>query len=107
MTGTLRRHAGDPDEHDEMVQRTRLMVEIPAIRAQMTETAAATSRLLAGALALRSGRDEDDLDVRVFTAAVLGALREVTIYWGERDFKDDIVGLVDRTLDLFTRGLTL
>ncbi|WSJ91142.1 TetR family transcriptional regulator [Streptomyces sp. NBC_01304] len=96
-----------PDERAEMIQRTKLMVEVPAIRAHMTETMSATSRLLAGALAERGGRAADDLEVRIFTAAVLGALREVTIVWGEGGFEEDVVGLVNRALDMFTQGLTL
>lgn len=92
---------------EEMEQRTRLMVEIPAVRARMTQTMSATSELLAGALAERTRRDPGDLEVRVFTAALLGGLREATLYWGEQGFKGDLVELVDRTLDMFTRELTL
>ncbi|MFV0128087.1 TetR/AcrR family transcriptional regulator [Streptomyces sp. HMX112] len=90
-----------------MRQRTRLMVEVPAVRARMTETMAETSQSLARALADRTGRAADDLEVRVFTAAVMGALREVTIHWAERDRKDDLVALVNRTFDTLKGGLTL
>src|SRR5215470_8433957 len=34
------------DERDEMVHRSRLMVEVPAVRARMTESMHTTSRLL-------------------------------------------------------------
>lgn len=92
---------------EETQQRTRLMVQIPAVRARMTEAMSTTSKLLSGALAERTGRDPGDLEVRVFTAALLGALLETTIYWGEQGFQGDPVALVDRTMDMFTRGLTL
>ncbi|MGW7361900.1 TetR/AcrR family transcriptional regulator [Streptomyces sp. NPDC054841] len=94
----------DPDE---MYQRTRLLVEVPAVRARMTETMAETSLLLSRALAERTGREADDLEVRVFTAAVMGALREVTIYWAEHDQRGDLVALLNRALDTLKDGLTL
>lgn len=95
------------EEREEVVQRTRLMVEVPAVRARMTETMATISELLVHALADRTGRDRDDLDVRIFTAAVLGALREVVLYWAARDHQDALIVLVDRALTTVKGGLTL
>lgn len=87
--------------------RARLIVEIPAVRARLTETTAQTGRLLSGAVAERTGRSPDDLEVRVFTAAVLGALREATVHWAEHGQGDDLVPLLDRTVDTLKAGLTL
>ncbi|TQK52211.1 TetR family transcriptional regulator [Streptomyces sp. SLBN-118] len=95
------------EERAEVIQRTRLMVEVPAIRARMTETMAATSELLVHAVADRTGRSRDDLEVRVFTAAVLGAVREVMLYWAARDHKDDLIALLDRALTTIQGGLRL
>ncbi|MEU6879777.1 TetR family transcriptional regulator [Streptomyces sp. NPDC046712] len=95
------------DEPEETRLRARVMVEIPAVRARLTETAAETAQLLARALAERTGRDADDLEVRVFTAAVLGALREATVYWAERGQTDDLIPLLDRTVDTLKGGLSL
>ncbi|MEJ8637066.1 TetR/AcrR family transcriptional regulator [Streptomyces sp. MS2.AVA.5] len=94
-------------EPEEMRQRSRLIVEVPALRARMTGTMAETALLLARAIAERAGREPDDLDVRVFTAAVMGALREALIHWAERDQQDDLVALVHRTLDTLQGGLRL
>ncbi|MFF3453290.1 TetR/AcrR family transcriptional regulator [Streptomyces sp. NPDC002730] len=105
MTHALRTSINE--EREEVIQRTRLMVEVPAIRARMTESMATTSELLVQALADRTGRDRDDLDVRVFTAAVLGALREVMLYWAARDHQDDLIELVDRALTTIKGGLKL
>ncbi|MFC8827557.1 TetR/AcrR family transcriptional regulator [Streptomyces sp. NPDC057137] len=95
------------DQPAEMAQRSRLMLEIPAVRARMTETMAETSLLLSRAVADRTGREEGDLEVRVFTASVIAALREVTIYWAEHDQKDDLAVLIDRALDTLKGGLAL
>lgn len=91
-------------EPEVMRQRARLLVEVPAVRARMTETMAETSQLLSRVLADRTGRAADDLEIRVLTAAVMGALREATLYWAERDQKDDLVALVHRALDTLKGG---
>ncbi|MFG2114168.1 TetR/AcrR family transcriptional regulator [Streptomyces sp. NPDC048718] len=97
--------AGDPRE---AVLRARFVVEIPAVRARLTETAAETGRMLSGAVAERTGRAPDDLEVRVFTAAVLGAMREATLHWAERGGRlPDLVPLLDRAVDVLQTGLTL
>ncbi|WP_030914773.1 TetR/AcrR family transcriptional regulator [Streptomyces sp. NRRL B-24720] len=94
-------------EEEDLRRRTRLMVEVPAIRARMSETMSDTAKILARVLADRSGRGTDDLEVRVFVAAVLGALREVTLYWGEHGQKGDLIAMVDQALDTLEGGLTL
>ncbi|MEU6621848.1 TetR family transcriptional regulator [Streptomyces litmocidini] len=95
------------EEPEETRLRARLMAEIPAVRARLTETTAVTGRRLAGAIADRTGRDADDLEVRVFTAAALGALREATVYWAEHDGTDDLVALLDRAVDALRGGPAL
>ncbi|MFJ6634693.1 TetR/AcrR family transcriptional regulator [Streptomyces sp. NPDC091376] len=87
------------NEPQEMRLRTKLMAEVPALRARMTESMAETSQSLARPLADRAGRDPGDLEARVFAASVMGALREALLYWAERDQRDDLVALVNRTLD--------
>ncbi|MFD7719506.1 TetR/AcrR family transcriptional regulator [Streptomyces sp. NPDC059814] len=94
-------------EDEELRQRTRLMVEVPAIRARMTETMSDTAKLLSEVVAERAGRSADDLEIRVFIAAVLGALREVTLYWGEHGLEGDIVEMIDTALDTLGGGLRL
>lgn len=95
------------DEDEELRQRTRLMVEVPAIRARMTETMSDTAKLLSEVLADRTGRSADDLHIRVFIAAVLGALREVTLYWGEHGQEGDLITMIDEALDTLEGGLRL
>lgn len=94
-------------ESEELRQRTRLMVEVPAIRARMTETMSDTAKILSQVLADRTGRSADDLQIRVFIAAVLGALREVTLYWGEQGQTGDLVAMINEALDTLEGGLLL
>ncbi|MFF7374201.1 TetR/AcrR family transcriptional regulator [Streptomyces massasporeus] len=102
------RTALDPalsEEPDVTRLRTRLGVEVPAVRARMLENAAATGRLLRDALAERSGLDPDGLELRVFAMSVMGGLMEVSHYWAETGHRDDIRDLVDRALDVLEHGL--
>ncbi|MFF7792234.1 TetR family transcriptional regulator [Streptomyces sp. NPDC007991] len=85
--------------------RARLGVEVPAVRARMTENMAATGRLLRQALAERSGLDPDSLELRVFARSVMGGLMEVSHYWAETGHRDDIRELVDRALEVLEHGL--
>ncbi|MFF2521795.1 TetR/AcrR family transcriptional regulator [Streptomyces liangshanensis] len=87
------------ERRDALVRRARLMAEVPAIRARTAESRAVTGGLLADVLAERTGREPGDLELRVLTVTVLGALAEVNLYWGERDCRDDLLGLVDRAFD--------
>ncbi|MQS36329.1 TetR/AcrR family transcriptional regulator [Streptomyces katsurahamanus] len=92
------------EERDAVVQRTRLMAEVPALRARMTESFSGAFETLAVTLADRAGRPHDDLDVRVFTATVLAAVREVLLYWAARGHEGDPVALVDRALRALKGG---
>ncbi|MFJ1575916.1 TetR/AcrR family transcriptional regulator [Streptomyces sp. NPDC088147] len=94
-------------EYDEAIQRTKLMVEVPAVRARMTETMAESAKLLGDVLAERTGRAPDDLELRLFIAAMLSVVREVTLYWGEHGNQDDLRVLVGHALDSVADGLRL
>ncbi|MFE2931737.1 TetR/AcrR family transcriptional regulator [Streptomyces sp. NPDC059278] len=91
----------------ELRQRTRLMVEVPAVRARTAGSMPDTAGALADALAARTGREPGDLTVRVFVAAVLGTLREVTLYWGEQGQEGDLAAMTGRALDILEGGLRL
>ncbi|MFI6930228.1 TetR/AcrR family transcriptional regulator [Streptomyces sp. NPDC050287] len=95
---------GAAEEAEVTRLRSRLMVEVPAVRSRMMESMSATGKLLAGAVAERTGRDEDSLEVRVYTMSLIGGLAEVPLYWAENDFHDDLRTLLDRALDVFEHG---
>ncbi|TWG05336.1 TetR family transcriptional regulator [Streptomyces brevispora] len=94
-------------DDEEVRRRIRLMVEVPAVRARMAQNLSDTAQQLARVLADRSGRGADDLRSRVHVAAVLGALREVVLYWGEHDRKGDLVAMAEDALDTLEGGLRL
>ncbi|MFI0237200.1 TetR/AcrR family transcriptional regulator [Streptomyces sp. NPDC016845] len=86
--------------------RTRLQVEVPAVRSRMMESMSVTGRMVCRVLADRTGRDAGDLEVRVYAMSVVGALMEATMYWAEHgDEGMDLRELSVRALDTLQHGL--
>ncbi|MFJ6568177.1 TetR/AcrR family transcriptional regulator [Streptomyces sp. NPDC091292] len=96
---------GTQEEPEATVLRTRLMVEVPSVRSRMMESMSVTGRMLCRVVAERTGRDPDDLDVRVYAMALIGGLQEATMYWAEHDHRDDLRDLIDRALTTLDSGL--
>ncbi|MFD9431615.1 TetR/AcrR family transcriptional regulator [Streptomyces sp. NPDC060002] len=86
--------------------RTRLMVQVPAVRSRMMESMSSIGRMLCVAIGERTGRDPDSLEVRVYTMSLLGGLMETALYWGEHGHEDDFAALLDRTLEVLEHGLS-
>ncbi|MFH9178386.1 TetR/AcrR family transcriptional regulator [Streptomyces albogriseolus] len=85
--------------------RARLMLETPAVRARMRETLTDTGRVLAEAIAGRTGLDPDGLEVRVHAMSLVGGLLEATMYWAEHGHREDYADLADRAVDVIEHGL--
>ncbi|MGW7264116.1 TetR/AcrR family transcriptional regulator [Streptomyces sp. NPDC054842] len=83
---------------------TRLMAEVPAVRSRTREILSGTGRMLCRVIGERTGRDPDGLDLRVYAAALTGALLETALYWAEGGHREDLAALVDRTLDALEHG---
>lgn len=96
---------GMAEEPEATRLRSHLLVQVPAVRSRMMESMSVTGRLLAQAIADRTGLTPDSLEVRVYTMSLVGGLAEISQYWAENDFQDDLADLVDRTLDVIEHGL--
>ncbi|MGV9450809.1 TetR/AcrR family transcriptional regulator [Streptomyces sp. NPDC003635] len=97
--------AGIEGDADVLRLRSRLMVQVPAVRSRMLESMSVTGKMLTQAVAERTGRDPESLEVRVYTMSLIGGLAEITLYWAEHDFSDDLPDLLDRALDVLANGL--
>nr|WP_167382956.1 TetR family transcriptional regulator [Streptomyces mangrovisoli] len=94
------------DEDPEVSRlRTRLMVEVPAVRSRMMQSMSSTGRMLCQAIAERTGRDPEGLEVRVYAMSLIGGLMETSLYWAENGHREDFQALLDRTLDVLQHGL--
>ncbi|MEV0525431.1 TetR family transcriptional regulator [Streptomyces sp. NPDC050439] len=103
----LRRAVGGPGftEEPEIARlRTRLMIEVPAVRSRLLESMSVTGRMLCRVIAERAGRDPGELEVRVFAMSLIAALTETAAYWAEHGHEDDLGELVDRALSMLTTG---
>ncbi len=97
-------------EGAELLQRIRLIRDVPAIRGRSAEQAARIAALISAALAERAGRPADDLELRVVSAAILAALQEAMLSWAAQSptaAPDALIALIDRSMDVLARGLTL
>ncbi|MGW1956663.1 TetR/AcrR family transcriptional regulator [Streptomyces sp. NPDC001920] len=93
-------------EEPEIVRlRSRLLAEVPAVRSRMRESMSVTGRMLAEAVAERTGAARDSLEARVYTMSLIGGLTEISLYWAENGFEDDLHDLLDRALDVVEHGL--
>ncbi|MEV0370475.1 TetR family transcriptional regulator [Streptomyces sp. NPDC050636] len=95
------------EDRTELVQRTRLIREVPAIRGRTAENTARDAAMLSAVLAERTGRPVGDLEVRVIAAAILAALQEALLSWVEDSRTADLEDLVNQAMDVLARGLTL
>ncbi|MEU3978711.1 TetR family transcriptional regulator [Streptomyces sp. NPDC026672] len=96
---------GVDDDPEVTRLRTRLTVEVPAVRSRMMESMSLTGRMLCRAIGERTGHDPQGLEVRVYAMALVGGLMEASLYWAEHDHRDDLAALVDRALDVIADGL--
>src|SRR6266508_1009639 len=80
----VEQYGGDAEPDREWVARLRVVISSPALRGEYLKTLASTERLLAEAIAERTGTDvERDLFPRVLAAAASGAARTALMYWLE------------------------
>ncbi|MEU9500478.1 TetR family transcriptional regulator [Streptomyces sp. NPDC048196] len=114
-------HSLSPEDRTDLVQRIRLVREVPAIRGRTAENTARNTATISAVLAERTGRPADDLELRVISAAVLAALQEAMLAWvagagalgegrtpGEERAPGpaELVRLIHQTMDVLARGLT-
>ncbi|MEF3112826.1 TetR family transcriptional regulator [Streptomyces chrestomyceticus] len=95
------------EERAELAQRARLIREVPAIRGRTAENTARDSAMISAVLAERTGRSADDLEVRVVCAAILAGLQEALLHWAADGRPEDLGTLIDRSMNVLGRGLTL
>jgi hypothetical protein len=90
-----------------LLERSKLVMSVPALRARIFENFLDTMDLIRVGVAERTGRDPDDIEVRAFAGAVVGALAGVSAVWTSGDGEQDLGDLADQALALLERGLPL
>jgi AcrR family transcriptional regulator len=96
----------DAAERARVLERTKLSLSVPALRARTLENMAATINMLAEPVARRLGRDPSDFGVRTLVGAWLGALIVAVFEWVASDGAKDLGDLADQALAHLASGFT-
>jgi AcrR family transcriptional regulator len=92
-------------------QTAELTRTVPEVRARAIDEFTRSIHIMAGAVAKRAGRPEDDLAVRTVAGAVIGVIMGVTLPGWEAEGTDwsfvDSLGQIDEALALLETGLPL
>ncbi|GAA1569842.1 TetR family transcriptional regulator [Actinomadura kijaniata] len=98
----------DAQDRATMVARTRMMLEVPALRARMIDSMrSGTLGVVAELVGERTGRAPDDRRVQAFAWAVMGVLQAAMYAWLDSDATLDLAALVDANLEFLAEGLPL
>lgn len=90
-------------ERDALLQRTKLMLHTPALRARLWGNQQTTAGLLDRALA-DSGA-QDPLVRQVVAAACTSALNTAILNWAEQDGVEELPAVIDRAFDALRQGV--
>jgi AcrR family transcriptional regulator len=108
LRGAFREALGQlsPEQYADQRDRTALVLTVPELRAGMLDQLIQATGLLAALVAERAGRSADDLDVRTFAGAVIGAAMTASLALVEHP-ASDFVEVLDATLAHLQSGLAL
>jgi len=95
-----------PQQQQEQQQRSQLMLDVPELRAAMTDQYTQAVGLVADIVAARAGKQATDLDVLAFAGAVIGVSMAV-MNAVANDPTSDVATLLDRALAQLESGLSL
>lgn len=94
------------EERSSELDRGRLILEVPEVRAAFLNRVAKELHTLSEEVAKRVGRHADDIAVLTFTGAIFGVGMSVTFRWMENP-DTDFYSLVDEALAHLEAGLPL
>lgn len=94
---------------DEEIIRRRMayVMEEPAVRAGMVEFTGEMEELIRQAMAQRTGRDADDLELRVVASGLVAGFVAALEHWHAQGYVESITDLLDRTFIVLTNGMRL
>jgi AcrR family transcriptional regulator len=95
-----------PEAVHDMQERFQLIMSVPELRSRMVDELIRNIEMVAALIAGRVGRPADDLAVRAFAGAFIGAITGV-IFTAPTDGSVDYFALLDETMERFEAGLSL
>lgn len=94
VAGTKQIYAAD---RDALLERLRLQLSAPALRARVWENFATSQRLFAHAVTPEG--EEPDLRTRLLASACLAVISTALITWAENDGVDDLPAMLDEAVE--------
>lgn len=94
-------------DRQRILDRSRLMLSVPALRSRQWEQTRATQQRMVEALAERLGRPADDFELQAFGAAVIAVWETTILAWVGRGGEGDLLELLDRGIDFLSAGCPL
>jgi hypothetical protein len=95
-----------PEARAEMVSRGKLLYSEPDLRSAAIGELIRSAQMMMDEIAARTGRPADDLEVRVFAGALVGAFIAAVVPVLE-DPKADFFELADKAIDFLDKGMPL
>jgi AcrR family transcriptional regulator len=93
-----------PEEEARLRERSTLVMSVPALRARSFENFLGTMDMLRHALAERMGRSADELEMRAFAGAIVGAMVGVVEVWLAENERRSLAELIDQVLVQLEKG---
>ncbi len=94
------------EEVTQMEERAKLAMLTPELRMRMLDEFASTVDILSGMIAKRTGRKADELEVQVFSGALIGALFAVS-FAAFKEPQQDFIGMINKTFLYMESGMSL
>ena len=94
-------------DRDVVYARSKLVVEVPDLRARVWEELEKAQAFLGEVVASRTGRDPADFEIRVVMMLLVAAMMEATREWVRNGGKEDLGGLLSRAYDQVDGGTRL
>jgi AcrR family transcriptional regulator len=92
-------------DREDLLLRTRITFNDPAIRARNMAEQERSERAMAEVIAERTGRNAADLEIKCAAAAIIAVFTTLVRHWVEGDGKENLAALYERHLPLLSRGL--
>jgi AcrR family transcriptional regulator len=95
-----------PEAIRDMRERFELIMAVPELRSRMVDELVRNIEMVAELVGQRVGKPADDISVRAFAGAFIGAITGV-LFTAPGDGSVDYFALLDETMERFERGLIL
>lgn len=88
------------NDREDILERSRLVLEVPELRARIWEELEKARDLFAGVIAARTGRDASDFEIQVVGMTLVGMAFQASVEWVRTGGKGELGDLFKRALEV-------